>query len=223
MNGKRSFWAVAALFGAITLTAAAWLLMREVPSCGAPPLQAPMLDFEFAASRGDFAALLDCAPRLAELDMQNRIDLGLFMWSFGALLLGFALAVGVRPWLAVALAAVAVGADVVETLALRRIAADWPALDATVVAPLTIAVRIKYAAVGAAMLVAGQRLWRGGFGRRLAAALTMLGGAGAAAVILPEGRIAGSLLTLLAWAAMTGFAAVSALRSPRPAPSSPAA
>lgn len=221
MGDQRRLWRTAAVFGVLTIATALWFLTRGMPSCGAPPLAAAMLDFELATTRPQFAAVLDCAPRLAELDFQNLVDLLLFMWVYTGLLTAFMLAVGVGRGVALALAILMLGGDFIETAILRQIAAGWPALDGSLVGVLAVAVRVKFVAIGAAMLVAAARLWRvEGWGAKATALLTVVGGLASVAIIPTEARAPASQILVVGWLAMIVYAAVHARRSPRPAPSS---
>lgn len=212
----RRLWRATFVFGLLTIALFVFSTVQGVPDCGAP-MPSAMLDFELALERSQFAVVLDCAPRLAALDAANVVDLLLFMWAYGGLLTFFALAAGVRPWLALTLGALMVGADFVETMTLRWIAAGWPLFDPTLVLPLAIAVRVKFVAIGVAMVLAGLNLWRStaGAGARAVTVLAVLGGLGSVAILYPEGRMAGTALTGLAWLAITGYAGVRALRTPQ--------
>ncbi|MDO9487515.1 MAG: hypothetical protein Q7J32_04005 [Sphingomonadaceae bacterium] len=218
LTDQRHLWRATFIFGLLTLALFAYSTVQGVPDCGAP-LPSAMLDFELALDRSQFAVVLDCAPRLAALDQANFIDLLLFMWAYGGLLTFFALAAGVRPWLALTLGALMVGPDFVETMTLRWIAAGWPLFDPTLVMPLAIAVRVKFVAIGAAMVLAGLQLWRGapGMAARSTALLAVIGGVGSVAIIYPEGRMAGAALTGVAWLAITLHAGVRTLVAARSA------
>lgn len=221
LNDPRRLWRASFVFGLLTFALFIFSTVQGVPDCGAP-MPSAMLDFELALERPQFAVILDCAPRLAALDRANVVDLLLFMWAYGGLLTFFALAVGVRPGLALSLGALMIGPDFVETMTLRWIAAGWPLFDPRLVMPLAIAVRVKFVAIGIAMVLSGLQLWRRipGMGARSTALLAVIGGVGSVAIIYPEGRMAGTALTGLAWLAMTIYAGVNVLRRRRPVPSS---
>jgi hypothetical protein len=221
MGDQRRYWRATMVFGLLAIATAVWFLTRPMPACGGAPLTSAMLDFEMATTQPEFAAVIDCAPRRAELDFQNIVDLLLFMWAYVGFLTAAMLAAGVRRGVAIGLAALMLGGDFVETAILRQIAAAWPALDAGMVTVLAIAVRVKFAAIGIAMLAAALKLWgRGGNGPKLVAALTAIGGVAALAIIPPTAREAASQLVVVGWLALLVYAAVIALRSRRPAPSS---
>lgn len=221
MGDQRRLWRAAAVFGVLTIATAVWFLTRGMPTCGAPPLASAMLDFEMATTQAQFAAVLDCAPRLAELDYQNIVDLLLFMWVYTGLLAAFMLAAGVTRGIALGLAVVMLGGDFIETAILRQIAAGWPQLDATLVSVLAVAVRLKFVAIGLAMLAGAARLWRvEGWGAKLTALLVVIGGIASVAIVMPAAREPASQLLVVGWLAIVIYAAVNALRSPRPAPSS---
>jgi hypothetical protein len=221
MGDQKRLWRAAAVFGVLTIATALWFLTRGMPTCGAPPLASAMLDFEMALTRPQFAAVLDCGPRLAELDYQNIVDLLLFMWVYTAMLAAFMLAVGVSRGVALGLALLMLGGDFMETAILRQIAAGWPQLDTTLVSVLAVAVRLKFAAIGLAMLAGAARLWRfEGWSAKLIAVLIVVGGVAAIAIIPPEAREPASQIVVVGWLAIVIYAAVNALRSPRPAPSS---
>lgn len=209
LSDPRRLWRATLVFGLLTFALFVYSTVQGVPDCGTP-MPSAMLDFELALERSQFAVILDCAPRLTALDAANVVDLLLFMWAYTGLLTCFALAAGVRPWLALTLGALMVGPDFVETMTLRWIAAGWPLFDPTLVLPLAIAVRVKFVAIGAAMVLAGLQLWRGtaGGGARATALLAVIGGVGSVAIIYPEGRMAGTALTGLAWLAITLYAGV---------------
>lgn len=210
----RRLWRATFVFGLVTLALFVFSSVQGMPDCGAP-MPTAMLDFELALDRSQFAVVLDCAPRLAALDQANVVDLLLFMWAYGGLLTFFALATGMRPWLALTLGALMVGPDFVETMSLRWIAAGWPLFDPTLVMPLAVAVRVKFVAIGAAMVLAGLQLWRGtaGIAARSTALLAVIGGIGSVAIIYPEGRMAGTALTGIAWLAITIYAGARTLRA----------
>lgn len=221
MGDQKRMWRAAAVFGVLTIATALWFLARGMPTCGAPPLASAMLDLEMATAQAQFAAVLDCAPRLAELDYQNIVDLLLFMWVYTGLLAAFMLAVGVRRGAALGLAAVMLGGDFIETAILRQIAAGWPALDPTLVSVLAVAVRLKFVAIGLAMLAGAARLRRvDGWGAKLTALLIAVGGIASVAIIPAAVREPASQILVVGWLAIVIYAAVNALRSPRPAPSS---
>jgi hypothetical protein len=221
MGDQKRLWRATAAFGVLTIITALWFLTRGMPACDAPPLASAMLDFEMAVTQAEFATVLDCAPRLAELDYQNIVDLLLFMWVYTGMLTAFMLAVGVRRGIALGLAALMLGGDFIETALLRQIAAGWPQLDPTLVSVLAVAVRVKFAAIGLAMLVGAARLWRlDGWGGKLTALLVVVGGIASLAIIPPEARGPASQILVVGWLAILGYASVNALRSPRPAPSS---
>jgi hypothetical protein len=209
------------VFGVLTIATALWFLIRPVPACGGPPLASAMLDFEMATTPAQFAAVLDCQPRLAELDTQNIVDLLLFMWAYTGLLTAFMLAAGVRRGAALGLAILMLGGDFIETMVLRRIAGDWPQLDPTLVVVLAVAVRVKFAAIGLAMIVGAAKLRRvAGWGAKLAVVLVAIGGIAAVAIIPPNFREPASQVVVVGWLALVAYGAINALRSPRPAPSS---
>lgn len=221
MHDGRKWWRAAAVFGVLTIATAIWFLTRPMPTCGGAAIASPMLDFELATARNGFATILDCAPRRAELDFQNIVDLLLFMWVYTGFLAAFSLAAGVRRWLVLGLAALMLGGDFVETAILRQIAAGWPQLDSGLVSVLAVAVRLKFVAIAAATAIAGAYVWRAS---RLIGALAVVGGIASLTTMLSgDLRMAGSALLVVAWLAMTIYAAVNALRSRRPAPSSAAA
>ena len=220
MGDQKRLWRAAAVFGVLTIATALWFLTRGMPDCGAP-LASAMLDFEMATTQPQFAAVLDCAPRLAELDTQNIVDLLLFMWVYTGLLTAFMLAVGVKRGIALALAILMLGGDFIETAILRQIAAGWPALDPTLVAVLAVAVRVKFVAIGAAMILAAMKLWpTPGWGAKATALLSVVGGLASVAIIPPEMRGPASQILVVGWLAIVAYASVKTFRSPRPAPSS---
>jgi hypothetical protein len=214
----RRLWRATLAFGLLTFALFVFSTVQGIPDCGAP-LPTAMLDFELALDRAQFAVVLDCAPRLAALDAANIVDLLLFMWAYGGLLTFFALAVGMRPWLAVSLGALMIGTDFVETVTLRWIAAAWPLFDPSLVTPLAIAVRVKFTAIGIAMVLAGIELLRTtpGMAARSTALLAIVGGLGSVILMYPQGRMAGTGLIAIAWLAMTIYAGAQALRGPRTA------
>ncbi len=218
LTDPRRLWRATFAFGLLTFALFLFSTLQGVADCGAP-MPAAMLDFELALDRAQFAVVLDCAPRLAALDAANVVDLLLFMWAYGGLLTFFALAVGLRPWLALTLGALMIGSDFVETMTLRWIAAGWPLFDPALVMPLAIAVRVKFVAIGAAMVLAGLQLWRGtrGMAARSTALLAVIGGVGSVAIIYPEGRMAGTALIGVAWLAITIYAGIRTLRIPQQA------
>ena len=218
LSDQRRLWRATFMFGLLTFALFVYSSVTGVPDCGAP-MPSAMLDFELALDRAQFAVVLDCAPRLAALDAANVVDLLLFMWAYGGLLTFFALAVGLRPWMALTLGALMIGPDFVETMTLRWIAAGWPLFDAALVMPLAIAVRVKFVAIGAAMVLAGLQLWRGtpGMAARSTALLAVIGGVGSVAIIYPEGRMAGTALIGVAWLAITIYAGIRTLRTPQKA------
>lgn len=221
LGDERRLWRAGAAFGVLTIATAAWFLTRTMPTCGGPPLASAMLDFEMATTPAQFAALLDCRPRLAELDRQNIVDLLLFMWAYTGMLTAFMLAAGVRRGVASSLAILMLGADVTETAILRQIAAGWPRLDPTLVAVLAVAVRLKFAAIGLAMVAGAAKLWRiGGRGAKLTAVVAATGGLAAVAVIAPDLRGPASQVVAVGWLAIAAYALINVFRSPRPAPSS---
>lgn len=220
MGDQRRMWRAAFIFGILTIATALWFLTRPVLDCGAP-LAAPMLDFEMAMTQPQFAAVIDCGPRRAELDVQNIVDLLLFMWAYTGLLVAFMLAAGVKRGLALGLGILMLGGDFIETAILRQIAAGWPDLDAGLATTLAVAVRVKFAAIGIAMLVAAARLWRvDGWGARVTAILAVVGGIASIAIIPPEVRGPASQILVVGWLAIMVYAGVKGFRSPRPAPSS---
>ena len=216
LSDKRRLWRATLAFGLLTFAIFVFGAIKGTPDCGAP-MPSAMLDFELALERSQFAPILDCAPRLAALDATNVVDLLLFMWAYGGLLTFFGLAAGMRPWLAVSLGALMIGTDFVETVTLRWIAAAWPLFDPSLVTPLAIAVRLKFTAIGIAMVLAGLQLFRGtpGLTARSTALLAIVGGIGSVILMYPQGRMAGTGLIALAWLAMTIYAAVRALRAPQ--------
>lgn len=215
---QRRMWRAAFAFGVLTFALFLYSTVQGVPDCGTP-MPSAMLDFELALDRPQFALVLDCAPRLAALDQANVVDLLLFMWAYGGLLTFFAIAAGVRPWLALALGALMIGTDFIETLTLRWIAAGWPLFDPTLVMPLAIAVRVKFVTIGIAMVLAGVQLFRGTPGpwARATALLAIVGGLGSVAIIYPEGRLVGTALTGIGWVAMTVYAGSRLSRRPQAA------
>lgn len=221
MGDQRRLWRATMVFGVLAIATAIWFLGRPMPTCGGPALTSAMLDFEMATTQAQFAAIIGCEPRRAELDYQNIVDLLLFMWAYVGLLTFAMLAAGVRRGLAFGVAILMLGGDFIETTILRQIAAGWPQLDATLVGVLAAAVRVKFAAIGLAMLLAAAKLWqRDGAGAKLTAVLTVIGGVAAAAIIPAAAREPASQVVVVGWLALMGYAAVNALRSPRPAPSS---
>lgn len=221
LGDKRRLWRAAAVFGVLTIATALWFLTRPMPTCGGPLLASAMLDFEMATTPAQFAAVLNCQPRLAELDTQNIVDLLLFMWAYTGMLTAFMLAAGVRRGVALSLAILMLGGDFIETAILRQIAAGWPQLDPMLVAVLAVAVRVKFAAIGLAMIAGAARLWRvAGWVSKLTAALAVIGGIASVAIIPPDFREPASQVVVVGWLAIVAYAAVNALRSPRPAPSS---
>lgn len=217
LSDRRRLWRATLTFGLLTFAIFIFGAIKGTPDCGAP-VPSAMLDFELALERAQFAPILDCAPRLAALDATNVIDLLLFMWSYGGLLTFFALAVGMRPWLAVSLGALMIGTDFVETVTLRWIAAAWPLFDPSLVTPLAIAVRVKFTAIGIAMVLSGLELFRTtpGMAARSTALLAIVGGLGSVILMYPQGRMAGTGLIAVAWLAMTIYAGARALRAPQP-------
>jgi hypothetical protein len=207
LDDAQRLWRATFAFGLLTFAVFIYNVVQGTPDCG-DPMPSAMLDFELALERPQFAAVLDCAPRLQSLDFANIIDLLLFMWAYAGLLTFFGLAAGLRPWLALSLGALMLGTDFVETVTLRWIAAGWPLFDPSLVLPLAIAVRVKFVAIGIAMVLAGLTLWRraGGAGARATAALSVAGGIGSVLIIYPEGRMIGSGLVALAWLATTIYA-----------------
>ncbi|MFC3713731.1 hypothetical protein ACFOMD_14235 [Sphingoaurantiacus capsulatus] len=207
LTDPRSLWRATFVFGLLTFALFIVSAVRGVPDCSVP-MPAAMLDFELALDRAAFALVLDCAPRLAALDQANIVDLLLFMWAYGGLLTFFALAVGLRPWLAVSLGALMIATDFVETVTLRWIAAGWPLFDPTLVSPLAIAVRVKFVAIGIAMVLAG--LWlarfKTGWGARLVALLSVIGGVGSVWLMYSDGRMTGTAMLAVAWIAITVYA-----------------
>jgi hypothetical protein len=223
MADQQRWWRAAAVFGVLTVATAIWFLTRGMPSCGAPPLTSAMLDLELARSHAEFAAVLDCAPRLAELDFQNIVDLLLFMWVYTGLLVAFALAVRVPRAFVAGVGLLILGGDFVETVLLRHIAAYWPQLGGSSVFALATAVRIKFGAIGLLMGFTGGQLWRAdaSFAGRTVAVLTVIGAFASVAIIPDATRGPASQLLVAAWLAMTIYAGVRAFRrSPQPAPSS---
>lgn len=218
LSDQRRLWRATLLFGLLTFAIFIFGAIKGTPNCGAP-MPSAMLDFELALERAQFAPILDCAPRLAALDATNVVDLLLFMWSYGGLLTFFALAVGMRPWLALSLGALMIGTDFVETVTLRWIAAAWPLFDPSLVTPLAIAVRVKFTAIGIAMVLAGLELFRTtpGMAARSTALLAIVGGLGSVILMYPQGRMAGTGLIAVAWLAMTIYAGARTLRASRAA------
>lgn len=216
LSDPRRLWRATLLSGLLTFAIFIYSAVQGTPDCGAP-MPSAMLDFELALERAQFAPILDCAPRLAALDATNVVDLLLFMWAYGGLLTFFGLAAGMRPWLALPLGALIIGTDFVETLTLRWIAAAWPLFDPALVTPLAIAVRVKFTAIGIAMVLAGLQLFRATpkLAGRGTAGLAIIGGVGSVILMYPEGRLAGTGLIAVAWLAMTIYAGVRALRAPQ--------
>lgn len=215
MGNMQRWWRICAVMGLVAMATVVWFASRQVPDCGVP-LAAAMIDFELATSQAQLATVLDCKGRLLELDHQNVVDLSLFIWSYAGFLLAFALAAGVRPWLAFTLAAGVVIGDVIETTGLRSIAAAWPRFDSGALMPLMIAARIKFILIGALMIEGAWRLAQSGW--RISGGIVAVGGVACIAVLFDAGRIA-SALTAIAWLTIFGLALVNGFR--RPAPSLP--
>jgi hypothetical protein len=217
MAHAQRWWRICFVLGLVAIGTVGWFASRQVPDCGVP-MDAPMIVFELATSKAELAQVLDCRPRLQELDHQNIVDLGLFIWAYAGFLMAFALAAGVRPWLVFTLTAGIIIGDLVETTGLRSISAAWPGFDPTALMPLMVSARLKFILLGALMIEGGWRLAQ--LGQRVTGGIIAVGGIGCIAVLFDAGRIA-SALTAAAWLVILGLALVRGFR--RPAPASPGA
>ena len=224
MPNTQGWWRICAVFGVLTLATFVGFSAQTVPSCGTV-LAAPMIDFELATTRANLAAVLDCQPRLAELDRQNIVDLGFFMWVYVAFLAAFGRASGVGLPIIAGIAALTLGGDLVETLRLRQIAAAWPQLGSDALTPLIVASRLKFIAIGVGMILSGMALFRRDprVAARVVAALAIIGGVGNFALLAGVPATPAMLPTLISWLAILLFAAVSALQPPLSVRASPGA
>lgn len=195
-------WVTATILGVIAIGIAMWFAGRVVPDCG-QPLRAPMLEFELMLDRAGLARVLDCAPRLAELDRQNIVDLSLFIPAYTGFLVAFALAAGMRRGLAIALGfGVALG-DYAETLSLRAISAAWPAFHITTIPILAIAARVKFVLIGIMMVLSALSLWRqSARAGRIVAILLAVSATGAFVTLIPGVGRLGSTMIALGWLLM---------------------
>lgn len=217
MAHMQRWWRICFVLGLATIATVGWFATRTVPDCGVP-MDAPMIVFELATSQAELGTVLDCRPRLQELDQQNIVDLSLFIWAYGGFLLAFALAAGVRPWVVISLTAGIVIGDLVETFGLRSISAAWPAFDPAALLPLMVSARLKFILIGALMIEGGWRLSQSG--QRITGGIIAVGGIGCIAVLFDAGRIA-SALTAAGWLAILVLAMLRGFR--RPVPTSPGA
>ncbi len=215
MVNVQRWWRLCFVLGLATIGTVFWFASRQVPDCGVP-LDAPMIVFELATNQAELGRVLDCRPRLLELDQQNIVDLSLFIWAYAGFLMAFALAAGVRPWLVLSLTAGIIIGDVVETTGLRSISAAWPGFDPASLTPLMISARLKFVLIGVLMMAGGGRLTL--LGQRFVGGIVNFGGIGCIAVLFDAGRIA-SALTAAGWLVILGLALVRGFRQPAPASS----
>ena len=158
---------------------------------------------------------------VAALDRANTVDLYGFIWTYGAFLLCFLLAIGrggggPAARLGIVALVAGLGLDVLETATQLRLTGELPG-TASALQALAIGSTGKYIALSLVTLFAGVAMVvRGGICGRLAG-IACIAGSGAAFVGLlqPSHRALLTSGTAIAWVVMLVYAAVSLLRPGR--------
>jgi hypothetical protein len=186
-----------------------------------------LLAFQMARTPADMEAVFGregdpCRPGMVEaLDRANTVDLYVFIWTYGAFLLCFLLAIGrggggPAARLGIVALVAGLGFDVLETATQLRLTGELPGTASALLA-LAIGSTGKYIALSLVTLCAGVAMMtRGGICGTLAG-LACIAGSGAAFVGLlqPSSRRLLTAGTAIGWVVMLVYAAVSLLWSGR--------
>jgi hypothetical protein len=229
-SSPRSLWALTVVFGLATMVLGGWF-SRVVPAtgCAMPPQRGvtALLAFQMARTPADMEAVFGresdpCRPGMvAALDRANTVDLYGFIWTYGAFLLCFLLAIGrggggPAARLGIVSLVAGLGLDVLETATQLRLTGEFPG-TASALQALAIGSTGKYIALSLVTLCAGVTMvTRGGICGRLAG-IACIAGSGAAFVGLlqPSHRALLTTGTAIAWVVILVYAAVSLLWSGR--------
>jgi hypothetical protein len=225
-SSPRSLWALTVLFGLATLVLGSWF-SRVVPAtgCAMPPQRGvtALLAFQMARTPADMEAVFGrdgdpCRPGMvAALDRANTVDLYGFIWTYGAFLLCFLLAIGRRGGgpaarLGIVALVAGLGLDVLETASQLRLTGELPG-TASALQALAIGSTGKYIALSVVTLCAGVAMVaRGRICGRLAGIACVAGSVAAVVGLLaPSHRALLTTGTAIAWVVILVYAAVSLL------------
>ena len=229
-SSPRSLWALTVVFGLATLVLGGWFTRAVPPTgCAMPPQRGvtALLAFQMARTPADMEAVFGregdpCRPGMvAALDRANTVDLYGFIWTYGAFLLCFLLAIdrgggGAAARLGIVALVAVLGFDVLETATQLRLTGELPG-TASALRALAIGSTGKYIALSVVTLCSGVAMVvRGGICGRLAG-IACIAGSGAAVVGLlqPSHRALLTTGAAIAWVVILVYAVVSLLRPGR--------
>lgn len=167
-SSPRSLWALTLVFALATMLLGSWF-SRVVPAtgCSMPPQRGvtALLAFQMARTPADMEAVFGregdpCRPGMvAALDRANTVDLYGFIWTYGAFLLCFLLAIGrggggPAARLGIGVLVAGLGLDVLETATQLRLTGELPG-TASALQTLAIGSTGKYIALSLVTLCAG--------------------------------------------------------------------
>jgi len=225
-SSPRSLWALTVVFAFATMLLGSWF-SRVVPAtgCSMPPQRGvtALLAFQMARTPDDMEAVFGregdpCRPGMvAALDRANTVDLYGFIWTYGAFLLCFLLAIGrggggPAARLGIVALVAALGLDVLETATQLRLTGELPG-TASALQALAIGSTGKYIALSLVTLCTGVAMvTRGGICGTLAG-VACIAGSGAAFVGLLQPSFRGLLTTgtAVGWVVMLVYSVVSLL------------
>jgi hypothetical protein len=227
----RPLWVLSALLGLATLGLIVWFA-GVIPETGCAAPARPGVNalgaFQMARTRADIEAVFGaegdpCRPgMIAALDRANRMDLYVFIATYGAFLATFLLAMtrsggGTVAGAGLLMLGAGLGFDVLETATQLRLTGELPGSEGALTT-LAIGSAGKFTILALVALCAGvAMLVRGGLTGRLAGLGCLAGGV--LALVGLTNEPARALLALgngIAWLLMLVYAVAVALR-PRPA------
>jgi len=232
-SSPRALWALTVIFALATMALGSWF-SRVVPpnGCAMPPQRGvtALLAFQMARTPADMEAVFGregdpCRPGMvAALDRANTVDLYGFIWTYGAFLLCFLLAIGrggggAAAYLGIVALVAGLGLDVLETATQLRLTGELPGTPSALEA-LAIGSTGKYIALSLVTLCAGVAMVaRGGICGTLAGIACIAGSVAAfAGLVLPSHRGLLTTGTAVGWLVMLVYAVVSLLRPGRARP-----
>src|SRR5262245_3107737 len=224
-SSPRSLWAPTVIFALATMVLGSWF-SRVVPpnGCAMPPQRGvtALLAFQMARTPADMEAVFGregdpCRPGMvAALDRANTVDLYGFIWTYGAFLLSFLLAIarggGAAAYLGIVALVAGLGLDVLETATQLRLTGELPGTPSALQA-LAIGSTGKYIALSLVTLCAGVAMvTRGGICGMLAGVACIAGSVAAFVGLLqPSHRGLLTAGTAVGWVVMLVYALVSLL------------
>ena len=229
-SSPRSLWALTVVFAVATMVLGGWFT-RVVPStgCAMPPQPGvtALLAFQMARTPADMEAVFGregdpCRPGMgAALDRANTVDLYVFIWTYGAFLLCFLLAIGrggggPAARLGIVALVAGLGLDVLETATQLRLTGELPGTPSALQA-LAIGSTGKYIALFLVTLCAGiAMVTRGGICGTLAGIACIAASvASFVGLLQPSHRGLLTTGTAVGWVVMLVYAVVSLLRPGR--------